>query len=279
MAGGYLSVFRGSGIEFDTVREYDDGDDPRSIDWNVTARMGRPFVKTYVDERELTDALPPRPLRVDGGRLRRSGPRARRPRASARAWRSPRSGTATRSGSSPSARASTRASPPRKGVAHALRIVRDCLAPPARTSATTRTRAGAGLRDPRRPPSRRAVRAVRLPRRPVWERPLALCARRHDVIAVRLLLPELRRPRAAVCSGSKTRRRGARSSSTARAAARARPGAGASRRWRADTDRSLRRARVDVMDVRVPTKAGGRTASRSRSSPSSACAELRGAKR
>ena len=36
------------------MREYEEGDDPRNVDWNVTARMGRPFVKTYVDERELT---------------------------------------------------------------------------------------------------------------------------------------------------------------------------------------------------------------------------------
>src|SRR5690606_8445285 len=54
MSGGYTSVFRGTGIEFDTVREYEEGDDPRSVDWNVTARVGRPFVKKYVDERELT---------------------------------------------------------------------------------------------------------------------------------------------------------------------------------------------------------------------------------
>ena len=54
MAGGYHSVFRGSGIEFDRVREHAEGDPRRAVDWNVTARMGRPFVKTYVDERELT---------------------------------------------------------------------------------------------------------------------------------------------------------------------------------------------------------------------------------
>src|SRR5262249_26262531 len=52
MAGAYTSVFRGSGIEFDRVREYAEGDDPRTVDWNVTARVGRPFVRTYVDERE-----------------------------------------------------------------------------------------------------------------------------------------------------------------------------------------------------------------------------------
>lgn len=54
MAGGYSSVFRGSGIEFDEVREFAEGDELRSVDWNVTARVGRPFVKKFVEERELT---------------------------------------------------------------------------------------------------------------------------------------------------------------------------------------------------------------------------------
>ncbi len=54
LAGGYASVFRGAGLEFHAVREYADGDDERAVDWNVTARMGRPFVKTFVDERDLT---------------------------------------------------------------------------------------------------------------------------------------------------------------------------------------------------------------------------------
>ncbi len=52
MAGNYRSVFRGSGIEFEEVREYTFGDDVKSIDWNVSARMGRPFVKLYREERE-----------------------------------------------------------------------------------------------------------------------------------------------------------------------------------------------------------------------------------
>ena len=53
-AGQYHSVFRGQGIEFEEVREYQMGDDVRTIDWNVTARMGKPFVKKFVEERELT---------------------------------------------------------------------------------------------------------------------------------------------------------------------------------------------------------------------------------
>jgi len=54
MAGEYKSAFRGSGMEFDEVREYQPGDEVRSIDWNVTARQGRPFVKRFHEERELT---------------------------------------------------------------------------------------------------------------------------------------------------------------------------------------------------------------------------------
>ncbi len=52
--GRYKSVFKGKGMEFLEVREYYPGDDIRSIDWNVTARMGTPYVKKFVDERELT---------------------------------------------------------------------------------------------------------------------------------------------------------------------------------------------------------------------------------
>jgi uncharacterized protein (DUF58 family) len=54
MAGQYKSVFRGRGIEFDEVREYQLGDDIRTIDWNVTARTGTPFIKRFCEERELT---------------------------------------------------------------------------------------------------------------------------------------------------------------------------------------------------------------------------------
>ena len=54
MAGSYESVFKGQGIEFDQVREYLPGDDIRVIDWNVTARTGKPYIRQYVEERELT---------------------------------------------------------------------------------------------------------------------------------------------------------------------------------------------------------------------------------
>jgi uncharacterized protein (DUF58 family) len=54
LAGEYESVFKGRGMEFDEVRAYQPGDDIRTIDWNVTARTGHPYVKQYVEERELT---------------------------------------------------------------------------------------------------------------------------------------------------------------------------------------------------------------------------------
>jgi uncharacterized protein (DUF58 family) len=54
LAGQYVSVFKGRGIEFDEVRPYVPGDDVRTIDWNVTARAGKPYVKRYVEERQLT---------------------------------------------------------------------------------------------------------------------------------------------------------------------------------------------------------------------------------
>lgn len=56
-SGEYSSAFRGRGMEFSEVREYQPGDDVRNIDWNVTARQGSPFIKRYVEERELTVML------------------------------------------------------------------------------------------------------------------------------------------------------------------------------------------------------------------------------
>ena len=56
-AGQYHSAFKGQGMEFAEVREYTPGDDVRTIDWNVTARLGQPYVKRYVEERELTVML------------------------------------------------------------------------------------------------------------------------------------------------------------------------------------------------------------------------------
>src|SRR5213080_3690255 len=56
-AGDYHSVFKGRGMNFEEVREYQPGDEIRAIDWNVTARLGSPFVKKFTEERELTVML------------------------------------------------------------------------------------------------------------------------------------------------------------------------------------------------------------------------------
>src|SRR3954452_19101721 len=57
LGGEYHSVFKGAGLAFDEVRAYQPGDDVRAIDWNVTARMGQPFSKRFIEERELTVVL------------------------------------------------------------------------------------------------------------------------------------------------------------------------------------------------------------------------------
>src|ERR1044071_5187774 len=57
LGGEYHSVFKGAGVAFEEVREYQPGDDVRAIDWNVTARMGHPFIKRFAEERELTVML------------------------------------------------------------------------------------------------------------------------------------------------------------------------------------------------------------------------------
>lgn len=89
--GAYRSVFKGRGIEFDEVREYTPEDDVRDIDWNVSARMGAPYVKKYMEERELTVLLlvdvsasgafgsAEKTKRRDGGGARRAARFQRRP--------------------------------------------------------------------------------------------------------------------------------------------------------------------------------------------------------
>src|SRR6187399_439244 len=135
MAGGYTSVFRGSGVEFDDVREYVEGDDPRSVDWNVTARVGRPFVKKYVDERELTVLFL---LDLSASMTGGFGPwSARQTAARVCACLAL---SATRNGDKVGMVAFSdrvdRYVPAQKGVGHALRIVRDALALPG-TSKTS----------------------------------------------------------------------------------------------------------------------------------------------
>jgi uncharacterized protein (DUF58 family) len=130
LAGNYSSVFRGAGIEFDEVREYVEGDDPRAIDWGVTARIGRPFVKKYVDERELTvvfvlDLSPSMEAGFGPLSARRMAARVAACLALSAVRNHDRVGLVAFGDTI------ERYVPPATGRAHALRVVRDCLALPA----------------------------------------------------------------------------------------------------------------------------------------------------
>ena len=125
-AGEYQSVFKGRGMEFDEVRQYHPGDDVRSIDWNVTARTGEPYVKSYVEERELTVMLV-----VDVSRSGDFGTRNRFKRELAGELAAVMSFAATTNNDRVGLLLFTdrveSLVPPRKGRSHVLRMVRDLL--------------------------------------------------------------------------------------------------------------------------------------------------------
>jgi uncharacterized protein (DUF58 family) len=126
-AGEYRSVFKGQGMEFAEVREYTPGDEVRAIDWNVTARMSRPFVKRYVEERELTIMLA---LDISGsesfGTVERFKSDMMTEFASVIALAAVRNND--RVGLIFFTDRVEHVVPPRKGKRHVLRIVRDLLA-------------------------------------------------------------------------------------------------------------------------------------------------------
>jgi len=126
-AGEYEAVFKGRGMEFSEVREYQPGDEVRSIDWNVTARMGRPFVKRYVEERELTVMLA-----FDASASGMFGTRDRFKRELAAELGAVLAFSAITNNDKVGLLAFTdRAElhiPPRKGRRHVLRLIRDLLA-------------------------------------------------------------------------------------------------------------------------------------------------------
>lgn len=136
MSGGYSSVFRGSGIEFDEVREFAEGDDLRSVDWNVTARTGRPFVKKFVEERELTVLFV---LDVSAsmafGTTPRGAPTRRTVAATAALFVGCVAFAAARNndkaGLIRAAASVDRYVPAKKGKKHVLRLIREACEPPA----------------------------------------------------------------------------------------------------------------------------------------------------
>ena len=248
MAGGYASVFRGAGVEFDEVREYAEGDDPRTVDWNVTARVGRPFVKKYVAERERTILF-----LLDLSPSMDAGLGAWSPRQAAARVVACLALSATRGGDRVGLIAYgsgvERFVRPGKGLPHALRIVRDVLALPAATGPADLTRA---LSFATRTVHRRAVAFLLsdLLERGAPES-LAAAARRHDLIAVRLSSPDAVAPPTRLLrvvdpeSGRETLLDG-RSPRVRRLVA-ARLAA-----HRAAVEGDLRRARVDLLDVPIP---------------------------
>ena len=127
LAGAYVSVFRGRGVEFDEVRPYIPGDDVRTIDWNVTARVGTPFVKRYVEERQLTVLLV-----VDMSASLDFGSAHRSKRAAAVEFSALVAFSAIYNDDKVGLllfhRDVDEYIPPRKGQKHALRVVREVLA-------------------------------------------------------------------------------------------------------------------------------------------------------
>jgi uncharacterized protein (DUF58 family) len=252
MAGGYHSVFRGAGIEFDNLREYVAGDDPRAVDWSVTARVGRPFVREYVEERERTLLfLLDLSASMTGGFARWSARQMAARVCACLALSAVQNDDKV--GLIAFSRDVDRFVPARKGIRHVLRIVRDCLALPGSSTATDLA-----------PALEFASRVVR--RRAIlflvsdflssgFAHALTLCARRHDLIAVRLLPPELSPP---VSAARLMRVRDPESgravmvdwgSERVRAAYSARVAG-----WQRKTGETLRRAGVDLMDVPVPVR-------------------------
>ncbi len=191
-SGGYRSAFKGQGMEFDEVREYAAGDDVRTIDWNVTARAGRPYVKVFREERELTIVLV-----VDVSASMRFGalpgvsPRAKLALAAEAAAvvgiNALRNGD--RLGLVLASDRTERHLPARKGRGHCMRVVREVLAPVQSSRGTDLAHA---LDELVRVSRRRAVCFLISDFLAVGEgfsTALTRAARRHDVVGLRVMDP------------------------------------------------------------------------------------------
>ncbi len=184
-AGEYRSVFRGRGIEFEDVREYQPGDDIRSIDWKVTARANRPFVKQYVEEREMSVML----LLDQSPSLHCPTPRGTKRRMAAEicallAFAAIRS--SDRVGLLSFSDRIERYVPPAKGARHAQRLVADLLQPP-QGHGTDLAGALKYLQQVLRHGSIVFILSDFLS--DDFRLPLAALAKRHDVVAITLTDP------------------------------------------------------------------------------------------
>ncbi len=178
--GGYRSVFRGQGIEVAEVRGYQHGDDFRAIDWNVSARMGHPFVKQFHEERELTVLLVVDHSRSQwfGGPTTKGGLAVEV--AAVLALAAVRHDD--RVGAVVFADKVEHVIQPAKGRSHALRVIRDLMAFRVRGRGTNLADA---LRYAARLIRHRSIVVVLSDFRAAgWEEPLGRLARRHDVVAI-----------------------------------------------------------------------------------------------
>ena len=179
--GEYRSVFKGQGMEFSEVREYQPGDEVRSIDWNVTARMRKPYVKRYIEERELTVMLA-----VDLSGSERFGTKGRFKSELASELAAVLAMSAIRNNDRVGAVLFTdrieHVVPPRKGRRHALRLMRDLLAFEPEGRGTDL--AGALEYSGKMLTHKAIIFVVSDFQSPDLEQPLKLLAQRHDVVAV-----------------------------------------------------------------------------------------------
>ena len=186
LSGNYTSVFKGQGLAFREVRMYQPGDDVRSIDWNVTARMGAPYVKKYVEEREMTVMLV-----VDLSASERFGTRSSSKSRLAAEVAALCAFSAIKHNDRVGLILATdqieRIVPPKKGQKHVMRVVREILgAKPERTG----TDLSVALETLYRVARRRSVAFLLSDFFTTgYERTLSLAAARHDVIPLVLTDP------------------------------------------------------------------------------------------
>ena len=190
LAGQYESVFKGRGMEFDEVREYQLGDDVRAIDWNVTARMGHPFIKKYVEERELTVML-----MVDLSRSGAFGTVRQLKNEVAAYVAALLAFAATKNNDKVGLIIFTdrveKFIPPKKGRRHVLRIIRELLYPELEGADTDLPMALEHLSRMLR--KRSVVFIISDFITSDFEKPLRLANRRHDLVAVNIVDPRERR--------------------------------------------------------------------------------------
>ena len=184
-AGEYRSVFRGQGMEFAEVRQYEHGDDYRAIDWNVSARLGHPYIKTFHEEREITLLL----IVDHSGSAYFGTPRSKAALAVevASILALAAASTNDRAGALLFSDQVERVIPPGKGRRHALRVVRDLVAfrPHGR-----RTDLAAALRYATGLLRHRSIVVVLSDfLAEGWEQPLRQLGVRHDVVAIPITDP------------------------------------------------------------------------------------------